>query len=553
MSELPYHRLLIRQMRRFVRPELVEELTPFLESINTFYEDADKERKLLEHTLDVSSKELEDANRSLMQRHKEMHDSILNALSVGLFAVDIKGNVIFANESASSMLGRNEAQLIGHNIETFLQDSDIAEIIKYGAGFGRKEGETQIFGAEGKIIPIRFSAYPIMEGDTPKGIVFSFSDITLDQKRQELIDLQQLALESTATMMLIADSHGNIQYANGEYLRFSGYDQEEIVGKKSHFIADEQINDPSLIQECWKTVKSGHVWDGELLAQIKSGTIYFEELTVTPLIERGKVTHVVAVKKNISERIRAQEELKLARDEAIMAMNQAKEANLAKDTFLSNMSHELRTPLNAILGFSQILMAKPDTSSAAKMFIEKILISGRNLLSLVNTILDFSKIEAGKMEVHKTLFPLYDLIDEVNILTEPMADKKGLKRSFKIDIGASVYADRQLIKQVLINLLSNAIKFSPENETITLEFTHEIDRETFCISDHGYGIAQEKISTLFDPFVQIREHQNDAIKGTGLGLTIVKKIIELHGGTIWVESIVGKGSRFYFSLPKPEM
>jgi PAS domain S-box-containing protein len=552
MSEKPYHRLLVRQMRRFVRPELVDELTPFLESINAFYEDTDKERRLLEHTLEVSSKELEDANRSLMQRHKEMHDSILNALSVGLFAVNVKGNVIFANESAYSMLGRDEAHLIGNNMKTFLQDKEIAEIIEHGAGVGRKEGEAEIYDAKGTVIPIRFSAYPIMEGNVPKGTVFSFSDISMDQKRQELIDLQQLALESTATMMLIADSDGNIQYANAEFLRFSGYKQEEIVGKKSQFIADEQINDPVVIQECWNTVKSGHVWDGELLAQIKSGNIYFEELTVTPLIERGKVTHVVAVKKNISERMRAQEELKLARDEAIMAMNQAKEANLAKDTFLSNMSHELRTPLNAILGFSQILMAKPDTSSSAKMFIEKILISGKNLLSLVNTILDFSKIEAGKMEVHKTSFPLYDLIDEVNILIEPMADKKGLKRSFKIDIGALVYADRQLIKQVMINLFSNAVKFSPENETITLEVSHEINQDVFCISDHGHGIAQEKISTLFDPFVQIREHQNDAIKGTGLGLTIVKKIIELHGGTIWVESTVGKGSRFYFSLPKAE-
>jgi PAS domain S-box-containing protein len=552
MSEKPYHRLLVRQMRRFVRPELVDELTPFLESINAFYEDTDKERRLLEHTLEVSSKELEDANRSLMQRHKEMHDSILNALSVGLFAVNVKGNVIFANESAYSMLGRDEAHLIGNNMKTFLQDKEIAEIIEHGAGVGRKEGEAEIYDAKGTVIPIRFSAYSIMEGNVPKGTVFSFSDISMDQKRQELIDLQQLALESTATMMLIADSDGNIQYANAEFLRFSGYKQEEIVGKKSQFIADEQINDPVVIQECWNTVKSGHVWDGELLAQIKSGNIYFEELTVTPLIERGKVTHVVAVKKNISERMRAQEELKLARDEAIMAMNQAKEANLAKDTFLSNMSHELRTPLNAILGFSQILMAKPDTSSSAKMFIEKILISGKNLLSLVNTILDFSKIEAGKMEVHKTSFPLYDLIDEVNILIEPMADKKGLKRSFKIDIGALVYADRQLIKQVMINLFSNAVKFSPENETITLEVSHEINQDVFCISDHGHGIAQEKISTLFDPFVQIREHQNDAIKGTGLGLTIVKKIIELHGGTIWVESTVGKGSRFYFSLPKAE-
>ena len=424
MSQQEYHRLLARQMRRFLKPELIAEVTPFLESISAYYDDAEKERRLLEHTLDVSSKELEEANRSLLQRHKEIHDSILNALSVGLFAIDLHGNVIFVNASACYTLGRSENELIGNSIEIFLSNQDIIDIIEYGVGFGRKEGEAEIKDAYGNIIPIRYTAYPLIKENTPSGTVFSFSDISLDQKRQELLDLQQLALESTATMMLIADKDGNIQYANNEYLRFSGYDKDEIVGEASHFIADDRINDPSVVAECWAKVHNGEVWEGEFLAQIKSGDVYFEELTVTPLIDRGRITHVVAVKKNISERIRAQEELKLARDEAIMAMNQAKEANRAKDTFLSNMSHELRTPLNAIIGFSQILVAKPDTPVSIKPFIEKILISGKNLLALVNTILDFSKIEAGKMEVHKTPFLMNDLIHEANILVEPMAEKK---------------------------------------------------------------------------------------------------------------------------------
>ena len=549
MSQQEYHRLLARQMRRFLKPELIAEVTPFLESISAYYDDAEKERRLLEHTLDVSSRELEEANRSLLQRHKEIHDSILNALSVGLFAIDLQGNVIFVNASACYTLGRTEHELIGNSIEIFLSNQDIADIIEYGVGFGRKEGEAEIKDAYGNVIPIRYTAYPLITENTPSGTVFSFSDISLDQKRQELLDLQQLALESTATMMLIADKDGNIQYANNEYLRFSGYDKDEIVGEASHFIADDRINDPSMVAECWKKVHNGEVWEGELLAQMKSGDVYFEELTVTPLIDRERITHVVAVKKNISERIQAQEELKLARDEAIMAMNQAKEANRAKDTFLSNMSHELRTPLNAIIGFSQILVAKPDTPVSIKPFIEKILISGKNLLALVNTILDFSKIEAGKMEVHKTPFLMNDLIHEANILVEPMAEKKGLKLIAKMDEGVMVHADRQLIKQVIINLLSNAIKFSPEKETIVFHHYREEEKNIFCISDHGYGIPNEKIESLFDPFVQIREHQSEATKGTGLGLSIVKKIIELHEGNIWVESRVGEGSQFYFSLP----
>lgn len=318
MEDNGYHRLLTRQMRRFLKPELIEELAPFLESISAFYEDVEKERRLLERTLDVSSKELEEANRSLREQNQEL---------------------------------------------------------------------------------------------------------------------------------------------------------------------------------------------------------------------------------------RAQEELRTSRDEAITAMQQAQEANKAKDAFLSSMSHELRTPLNAIIGFSQVLIAKKDTPDSIKVFVEKINLSGKNLLALVNTILDFSKIEAGKMEVYKAPFLINDLINEVTMLIEPLSEKKNIKCLVNIDDEIEVYADRQLIKQVMINLMTNAIKFSPSGENITLEHHRDEMRDCFSLCDHGHGIPEDKLETLFDPFTQIREHQNEAMKGTGLGLAIVKKIVDLHDGDIKVESRVGEGSCFSFSIP----
>jgi signal transduction histidine kinase len=247
---------------------------------------------------------------------------------------------------------------------------------------------------------------------------------------------------------------------------------------------------------------------------------------------------------------KATADIKTARDDAIAAMHEAQEANRAKDSFLSSMSHELRTPLNAIIGFSQVLLAKPDTASSIKPFIEKILFSGKNLLTLVDTILDFSKIEAGKMVLTIIPFNVGALIEEVEILTEPMAQKKGLTIESEWNDEVNVYADRQLIKQVLVNLLVNAIKFSPENETIVLRHVSQDGNDIFSISDHGRGISQEKIAELFEPFSQIREHQNHSIKGTGLGLAIVKKIVELHSGEVWIESVEGEGSCFYFSVPR---
>jgi len=214
------------------------------------------------------------------------------------------------------------------------------------------------------------------------------------------------------------------------------------------------------------------------------------------------------------------------------------------------MSHELRTPLNAINGFSQVLLARPDTPEKIKIFIERIYTSGAHLLTLVNTILDFAKIESGKTELFLTSSDVSMLIGEAAALIEPLLTEKKLSLVHKSDKSLMLTADRQLIKQVLINLLSNAIKFSPEGDKILIQCIQEEERFVFAVVDHGCGIPKDQVATLFDPFIQVREAQTDSIKGTGLGLSIVKKIIELHGGEIWVESIVGKGSCFYFSIPK---
>lgn len=546
MSEKQYHRLLERQLRRFVKPGQMDGLESFLESISQFYVDAENERRLLERTLDINSKELEEANKILRQKHEEMHNSILNALNVGLFATNFFGKIIFANESAKFIAHRQD--IVGMDVSDLVQSTEIDDIIEYGIAQGKVEGEGSIQ-TEYMAVPISFSATEIRHNSETTGYVFSIQDLSREQKREELINLQQLALESTTTMMVIADNDGAIQYVNGEYLRFSGYDFEELIGEDERFILDPKINSELLVQECWEKVKQGEMFEGEVLAQKKNGDVYFEDLSLTPLIQKGKITHYVAVKKDISERVRAQEELKMARDEAIMAMNQAKEANRAKDTFLSSMSHELRTPLNAIIGFSQILMAKSDTPAATKTFVEKIMISGKSLLSLVNTILDFSKIEAGKMEIHLAPFFLKDLIDEVRILIEPMVEKKNLHLMLPNVSELILDADRQLIKQVLVNLLTNAIKFSQEGKRVEIECQKLEHHVQIAIIDQGLGIPKDKIASLFDPFVQIREHQSDSIKGTGLGLSIVKKIVELHAGEIWVESVVGEGSHFCFTIP----
>jgi signal transduction histidine kinase len=236
----------------------------------------------------------------------------------------------------------------------------------------------------------------------------------------------------------------------------------------------------------------------------------------------------------------------------IQLVDQVERASQSKDMFLANMSHELRTPLNAIIGFSQILGMNSTLPENLKPYIDKIGIAGNNLLTLVNTILDFAKLEAGKLSFKPDVTIVSGLLRDVATIIEPMAMKKSIRFNYSEMISLGLYLDRQLIHQVLLNLLSNAIKFTPDGGEVTLsvEFDAENRVYRFGVCDSGIGIEAKDIATLFDPFTQVENPFQKSTKGTGLGLAISKRIIEdLHGGRLWVESELGKGSCFYFTIP----
>lgn len=229
----------------------------------------------------------------------------------------------------------------------------------------------------------------------------------------------------------------------------------------------------------------------------------------------------------------------------------AQVAEHAKSAFLATMSHELRTPLNAIIGFSQILMMKKDMPfDSMKTFIEKINISGKHLLELVNNILDFTKIESNKMELNLQKIALKDIISNTIVLVENMAQQKNITINIENINDQILYVDSKLMIQVLLNILSNAVKFTPEGKNINISFKQENEFNIIEICDEGMGMTQEQVKTIFEPFTQIKEHQNEAIKGTGLGLAITKKIVELHNGKIEVRSKLKEGSCFSIILSK---
>jgi signal transduction histidine kinase len=216
------------------------------------------------------------------------------------------------------------------------------------------------------------------------------------------------------------------------------------------------------------------------------------------------------------------------------------------------MSHELRTPLNAVIGFSEVLLERMfgDVSDKQEEYLQDILASGRHLLSLINDILDLSKIEAGRTELELTDFHLPQAIDNAVTLVRERATRRGITLEVAVDgrLGA-LRGDERKMKQVLLNLLSNAIKFTPEGGRVEIRAAAADGMVEMSVSDTGVGIAPEDQEAVFEEFRQVGGDSAKKHEGTGLGLTLSRKFVELHGGKIWVKSQVGQGSSFTFTLP----
>ncbi len=231
---------------------------------------------------------------------------------------------------------------------------------------------------------------------------------------------------------------------------------------------------------------------------------------------------------------------------------QLEAASRHKSEFLANMSHELRTPLNAILGFSEVLAERMfgEVNEKQAEYLQDILASGRHLLSLINDILDLAKVEAGRLELELGRFHLPTALDNALTLVRDRATRHRITLTPTVDgrVG-DIVADERKVKQILLNLLSNAVKFTPEGGRVGVAATAADGAIIIAVSDTGIGIAPEDQATIFEEFRQVGREDARKQEGTGLGLTLARKFVELHGGRIWVQSHVGQGSTFTFTLP----
>lgn len=392
----------------------------------------------------------------------------------------------------------------------------------------------------------------------------------LSDKSQELeaanreLSTHQEAVNQHA-IVSSSDSKGNITYVNDKFCNISQYTKEELIGNNHRILKSEDLSD-ELYRTMWQTISSGKIWQGNLKNRAKDGSFFWVATTIVPFInEKGVPTGYIAIRTDITDRIHAEQELQevnLHLEELVNSRTSelqkqkklAEEANTAKSQFLANMSHEIRTPMNAILGMTYLAL-KTELTEKQKNLIEKAHFSAENLLVILNDILDISKIESGKLEMEDSIFNLTDIVaHSVNLIHDP-AEKKSIQVKVQVhkDIPKMLVGDSLRLGQVLTNLVNNAVKFTEINGIITISAAIQEDEQDnvllhLSVNDTGIGITKEQQSKLFESFSQVDSSTTRKYGGTGLGLMISKQITELMGGRIWVESIVGKGSTFHFTV-----
>ncbi|MBN2860983.1 MAG: PAS domain S-box protein [Sphaerochaetaceae bacterium] len=475
--------------------------------------------------------------------------TVSDQANYGNAVADLEGNLLYVNEYFAAMHGYRPEELIGKHLSIFHSEKQMPRIAR-SLDILREKGEFAALEIphtrrDGSVFPSLMNGKLIMNDNRTDGyLIASAVDITELKEQEEAIRRLEIAIEQSPVALMITDLQGIITYVSPAFTAITDYTGREALGQKT-VLLKSGMNDPIIYKDLWETITAGHIWEGSLINRKKSGELYHESMSITPIYDmEGQVTSYLAVKEDITDRMRIEEER--------IARIAAEEANRSKSLFLSNMSHEIRTPLNAIIGFSQILETDSALTMRQKEQIKTITRSGRHLLELINDVLDLSKIEAGKLMNQVEVFALSDFLEDLEAMFSLIAERKAITFTIERDpmVPAFLEVDGGKLRQILINILGNSFKFT-EKGTITVRLAIEtVDNHhelSVAVIDTGVGIRKEDLKHIFEAFKQSEAGMHTG--GTGLGLAITKRLIEIMGGSISTDSTYGSGSTFTFSVP----
>lgn len=517
------------------------------------------EREIREAEVRRSHREAESRYRLLVERLP---------IIVYLSPIDKITNTTYVSPQIQTILGYSPDEWVADPLfwQTRLHPEDrerVIKIVKQGGFTGQpSDMEYRMVARDGHVV--WFHDQIVLVRDE-RGQPIHWQGLSIDITRHKQAEAQARQSEerfskafraSPVAISITRVSDGKFTEVNDSFLSILGYSREEVIGRTAlELNIYESPEARAILMQ--RLLEQGEIRDLEMTTRTKSGEM-IQALFSTELIELDGEAHALATILDITERKRAETEIRKLNAELEQRVKERttelERALRTKDEFLANMSHELRTPLNAILGLSESLAEHTAGALNEKQqrYVTTISESGQHLLSLINDILDLAKIESGQIVLNINEVALKKLCQASLRMINELAHKKNQQVSLDVDESiSSIWADERRLKQILVNLLSNAVKFTPENGSLGLEVRGDRQEKKviFTVWDNGIGISDNDLKRLFRPFIQLDSGLSREVTGTGLGLALVAQMAQLHGGSVNVQSELGRGSRFTVALP----
>ncbi len=485
-------------------------------------------------------------SESALRQSEEKYRSIFETAVEGICGIDENTVIKYCNPQFAKMLGYEVDELIGHEFYQLVVHNDRENFSNKLEE--RKTGKRDVFERhlirkDGIEIIAKASVAPSLdEQGNYAGAFGMFTDITEEKKKEAELKKLSLGIHQNSASVVITDPKGAIEYVNPHFTLVTGYTFEEAIGKNPRILKSGQT-DPALYKELWNTIINGDVWRGEFLNKKKNGDLFWESVSISPIKnDKNEITNFIAIKDDITEKKKLIEELTEAKEKA-------EEMNRVKSSFFANMSHELRTPLIGILGFAEVIQDELQNDPHFVKMAKNIHLGGKRLLETLNMILNISKIESGKIDARFDKIEIVSILRDVVSLYSQLAMNKNINLEFRTDEEKIIcYADEKLVGDIFNNLVNNALKFT-DTGSIIVEASINQHHTVIKVTDTGIGIPLEKQELIWEEFRQSSEGLGRGFEGTGLGLTISRKYVELMGGQIYLESKEGIGSTFIIELP----
>jgi PAS domain S-box-containing protein len=500
--------------------------------------------------LDITKqKELAEALRSseeALRRQKQYVESLLEINPTAIVTVDRDGIVTSWNLAADELFGYSRDEAIGRHIDDLVVGrGDLRrEAVSYEQVLqrGRFHTVTKRARRDGTLADVELIVVPVIEEGEPTGYLVIYHDISELQRQKQYYEA---LLEVSPTAIVTVDPDRKVTSWNPAAEKLFGYTREDAIGRNiDSLVANTEALHDEAVRLNRQVEEAGEVRLTTRRIR-KDGSLVDVDVRAVPIRVGDELVGLYAIYHDISELQRARE--------------QAEAATRAKSAFLAMMSHEIRTPMNAVIGMTQLLL-DADLTPEQRSYAEVIRGGGEALMAVIDEILDFSKIEAGRMELESRPLDLRGCVESALEVVAAAAAGKGLDLAYFFGRGlpGAIVGDATRLRQILINLLNNAVKFTDKGEVVLSVDGEELGsgdgeigrkyRLHFAVRDSGIGIPEDRLSRLFESFSQVDASTTRRYGGTGLGLAISKRLSELMGGTIWVESRVGDGSTFHFTL-----